>query len=182
MKERTTFSRFQETTAARIEKVYKPALQNYLKYRLFGEWPASDKATADILRTEQSHSIVDLYETFISLAQAVVKRADLQHLTKNIGQALDRLVAISDFRLEKLQAHLGSGPIELSTTRSATAGDAFAEGHLKKLTRLATVQKKRRRMATNLPGRRQSTPERLFSQTRGRSVRSRAASPHSCSF
>ena len=44
-----------------------------MRYRLTGELPKSERALADILRVEQSHSSIDIYETFVAVVQEIAR-------------------------------------------------------------------------------------------------------------
>ncbi|NWA91459.1 hypothetical protein HX807_22870 [Pseudomonas sp. D8002] len=72
--DRVGIQKFKEDISSRISNhsKYSPAVKTYMIHRMLGEWPTADDEIADVLRVEQSHSLVDVYETFISLIQYAI--------------------------------------------------------------------------------------------------------------
>lgn len=116
--DRTTLTKFCDDIKARIERhqYYKPFVKNYARYRLAGEWPASESGLADILRVEQSHSSIDIYETFVAVAQEVTRGEGFHKIRKVLVECLRNLTAITDFRLAKIALLISENdaPIVLS--------------------------------------------------------------------
>ncbi|SFI61776.1 hypothetical protein [Bradyrhizobium sp. Gha] len=107
--EKTTFPKFIEDIVARIQRhqYFTPPIQQYLGYRLASIWPNSPERLADVLRVEQSHSLFDVYETFVAVLQQIVHAPDLLNLRQCVHAVLLTLSPIDDFRLCKLRVHLG---------------------------------------------------------------------------
>lgn len=107
--DRTTYVKFQDDAAARIDNhtLHSDAVKSYMRYRLIGTWPANEDGVADILRIEQSHSIIDIYETFIAASQWLLKNDSLEHGRDALKTAMSQLSFQSDFRLQKIAVLLG---------------------------------------------------------------------------
>lgn len=101
--EKTTLDKFVSDLRGRIDRhqYYDDQIENYLLYRLARVTPSTIEGYADILRVEQSHSLVDLYETFISLVQEIVRRDELHRYKKLAAECIQDLSKIDDFRLQK---------------------------------------------------------------------------------
>ncbi|TAX26855.1 hypothetical protein [Rhizobium leguminosarum] len=100
--ERTSWLRFTEIIKTANAGSKDKEVADYLDYRLRNVWPASRSSIANVLRLEQSHSIVDQYETFVAFCQEVVRRNDLIDLYPAILVACEGLAHIEDFRLVKI--------------------------------------------------------------------------------
>ena len=85
-----------------------PEHKTYLRFRLLGELPVNASSIADILRVEEAHSDVDLYETTISLLQSLhgtkLKGTDQSAVESCI---LQLLASISDPRIKKISVAFG---------------------------------------------------------------------------
>ncbi len=125
--DRTSWARFTDMVEERIKKTpYSDGLRNYLKYRLALQWPKTDEGIADILRHEQCCSPIDIYETFIAAAQHIVSRNSQHHLKGALSLALDELIGVADFRLEKLRLAIGKpGAAARLPVRSAHISNAM---------------------------------------------------------
>lgn len=129
--DRTTLTKFCDDIKVRIDRHqhYEPFVKNYARYRLAGEWPASESGLADILRVEQSHSSIDIYETFVAVAQEIARSEGFHKCRKVLGKCLRNLTAITDFRLAKIALVLdgNDAPMVLSP-RSTEISDALFLG------------------------------------------------------
>jgi hypothetical protein len=127
--ERTTWRRFLEMVEDRLSEKKLQEYRHYLRYRLTLEWPSTSIAMADILRTEQSHHILDLYETFVRAMQNIVMSEELIHLRPHAADALSGLHEIRDFRLDKLALSIDP-PIRSPDIpiRSTLTSDALFQG------------------------------------------------------
>lgn len=129
--ERTSWQRFAEgVRAASAKRKHRP-LADYLNYRLLNQWPETAAGLANVLRLEQSHSIVDIYETFVVLCQLALVRADLDGLRPGLRRAAATLAGINDFRLHKI------AQIPLDQRRDEAASVALASGRPKVALRAA---------------------------------------------
>lgn len=101
--DRTTFTKYLEDIEQRIDRhpYYDSAIKIYARYRLKDEYPKSDTDLASILRVEQSHSIFDVYQTFVAVLQAIVSRGCDDELKAVIVMSLCDL-GIDDFRIIKI--------------------------------------------------------------------------------
>lgn len=102
--ERSSFSKYCDDVNTRINshRYYETFVKTYVRFRLTNELPPSELGLADILRVEQSHSSIDIYETFVTIAQEIVRREDLVDIRNVLGTCLDNLSHIKDYRLEKM--------------------------------------------------------------------------------
>ncbi len=107
--DRTTLTKYCEAIKTRIDQhqYFESFVKNYARYRLVGEWPSLQSGLADILRVEQSHSSIDIYETFIAVAQEISRNEDFFKTRKVLVKCLDELKSITDFRLVKIGMALG---------------------------------------------------------------------------
>lgn len=120
--EKTTTQKFKDDINKRIEnhKYFEPFVKTFTKYKLTNEIPDSQDGLAEVLWVSQSHSILDIYESFIDVLQKIIMD-DLSYELKNVlFIALDKLNNINDFRLEKIKLHLNNGNFLLSVKRRDT--------------------------------------------------------------
>lgn len=80
---------------------YDEPVKFYMYHRMISEWPSNNKNIADVLRVEQSHSLIDVYETFVSLLQYSLHDDVGNDLKTLMKSALIKIKNIDDFRLEK---------------------------------------------------------------------------------
>lgn len=144
--DRSTFKKYSEDIKARINRhqYYDDAIKSYARYRLAGEWPLLESGLADILRIEQSHSLVDLYETFVAVALEITKREDWTNTREILVKCLQHLPEhINDFRLVKLlQVLEGQYNLEKISYRTTSISDPLFLGDLPLATRIARTELK----------------------------------------
>jgi len=107
--DRTTISKYHGDMMARIDrhKFYDDALKSYMRFRLLGEMPVSDADMATLLRVEQSHHIIDVYETLVTIVQWICQKDDRSLSTsRHTLRCLQRMDVVRDFRLRKIQNSL----------------------------------------------------------------------------
>jgi hypothetical protein len=97
-----SISWFLEESKRRQARAKKNEFSDYIVFRALGEWPEGSAAAARILRTEQSHHVIDLYETFVSYLQDAVTGRPTEQLSESISACLSELECIRDVRLRKL--------------------------------------------------------------------------------
>lgn len=113
-----------DDTRRRIEQSrFEAPLRNYFNFHFLGVWPLLDSGIVDVLRYEQSHSIVDIYETFVAFAQHYVGEQRSPSVVRTLQAALDGLSAINDRRLEKIRLYLGNSGISLPVADDMEATD-----------------------------------------------------------
>jgi len=118
--ERTTIKKFSDDIDRRIANhvYYDDATKSYMRYRLKGELPTTGAQLADILRIEQSHGILDIYETFVAVLQELVRwnhRKDLQAVVLACIEDINT----PDYRLEKIRLALNPAKITTLPQRSS---------------------------------------------------------------
>ncbi|WP_333877001.1 hypothetical protein [Methylobacter sp.] len=132
--DRTTLAKFCDDIKVRIDKhqYFEPFVKTYTRFRLAGEWPASESGLADILRVEQSHSSIDIYETFIAVAQEIARRKDSHKSHRVLVQCLRNLAPITDFRIAKVALVLGAHDVSRTLDhRSYEISDILFLGNAK---------------------------------------------------
>jgi hypothetical protein len=102
--DRTTIAKYRDDVRAKIDRhrYYSDGVKIYMRYRLLHEIPFFAPDLATILRVEQSHTLIDVYETFISIAQVIVKREQFVKLRQPLLRCLGILDCVGDFRIEQL--------------------------------------------------------------------------------
>ncbi|WP_152556609.1 hypothetical protein [Methylobacter tundripaludum] len=138
--DRTTLAKFSDDIKTRIDKhqYYNPAVKSYARYRLAGEWSASESGLADILRVEQSHSAIDVYETFVAVVQEIARSNSFHKTHRVLTKCLHNLTSITDFRLAKIARMMGGGdfPMEFRP-RSTEISNALFIGKAKLAAQIA---------------------------------------------
>ena len=120
---------------------YDDSVKNYMLHRMLGEWSNDEKKIADVLRVEQSHSIIDMYETFISLLQRSFCDDAPTYLKDLIKTAIKNIDNIDDFRLEKARSLLGIPLIHCDFIyRDDCISEALLSGNLAKATRCSRIK------------------------------------------
>lgn len=132
--ERSTFTKYCDDIRARIDKhqYFSPHVKVYARYRLAGEFPANVGGLADILRVEQSHSFIDVYETFVAVAQEIARREDLGVARGVMVKCLRSLTAVDDFRLAKTAYYLDGQHCGTFPQRSKEISDLLFSGDIKR--------------------------------------------------
>ncbi|MGB3381715.1 MAG: hypothetical protein WBA47_09040 [Rhodanobacter sp.] len=98
-----SISWFLEEARRRQDRTASTDTADYLQYRGSGEWPDSNAACARILRIEQNHHVIDVYETFVSYLQEASTRKPNERISEAISSALDGMIDIPDVRLRKIR-------------------------------------------------------------------------------
>lgn len=94
---------FLDETRRRLARGKQSDITTYLRFKLLDEWPENPADCSAVLRMEQNHHIVDVYETFISFLQHTVSTTMRNSMGGALRDALVDLRSITDFRLDKLQ-------------------------------------------------------------------------------
>lgn len=107
--ERTTLNKYLDELGSRIARHqhYSKFVKTYAHYRLAAEWPTSEAGLADVLRVEQNHTLIDVYETFVSTCQEILRREHFANLRGLVSRCVTNLTTIADFRLTKIAMALG---------------------------------------------------------------------------
>jgi len=139
--DRSSLAKYCDDIKKRIDKhqYYQPFVKTYARYRLAGELPSSESGLADILRVEQSHSSIDVYETFVCVAQELVRREDLVEARNVLVKCLNNLSGMDDFRLFKAALCIGQDlPWDRRVpSRSTLISDPLLQGDCKRAVRSA---------------------------------------------
>ncbi|TLX20973.1 hypothetical protein [Thermomonas fusca] len=96
-----------ENVKRRIDRFKDDDLKTYLLFKVLEEWPRDQKKVAAILRIEQNHHLIDIYETLVSLIQHLAASSEDASLRKHLTQIVERISGIEDFRIEKIRIRLG---------------------------------------------------------------------------
>jgi hypothetical protein len=104
----STAGRYTDTISRRIDSLkVDPHVRTYLLYRLTHRMPLTKFGVANVLHVDQGNSIIDLYESLISIAQACICGAWGSAVREPLQRALSRLSGIADWRLSKIRFALG---------------------------------------------------------------------------
>lgn len=115
--EKTTFQKFISEVHARISnhKHYSVPVKDFLIVLLAQEWPKDVERMLGILQVSESHSLVDVYETFIGFSQEITEQRlySGRHTSaeRAFKRSLNKIKGISDPRIAKLQLSNGE-PID----------------------------------------------------------------------
>lgn len=129
--ERSSWRRFVETVEGRLaDRAIDSTHVNYLRYRLILTWPTTEPGIADVLRLEQGHNILDVYETLVALLQHICVSPQWDYLRSVATDGLKCLSGIEDFRLDKLALILAPGlrPTRLPDRPSLVSDQLLADG------------------------------------------------------
>ena len=142
--DRSTLAKFLNDIEDRIERHtrYDDATRTYLRYRLKNEFPATDAGLAEILRVEQSHGIVDLYDTFIAVLQEIVSR-DLNDAKSELLLRCLNAIDLDDFRLKKIRGLIKNDNDAELFTRDQELSNAMFAGDLLAARRIAVAERSR---------------------------------------
>jgi hypothetical protein len=107
---RVTLDGFRGTVERAIERAKTTVPRKlYLTYQLLGLWPDDSLSIAHVLRTEQSHSDIDIYEAFVSALQHLAVQPKFQDLLGPlIGDIRKLAVEVEDPRLDRLLGVISS--------------------------------------------------------------------------
>ncbi len=131
--ERTTISKFTDDIERRISShaYYDDATRTYMRYRLKNEFPSTNARLADILRIEQSHGLIDIYETFVAILQEIVRSKDSTNLHRVIVECIDA-TDIPDPRLQKVRLVLDQQQAATLPPRVSQLSDSLFSGSIAK--------------------------------------------------
>jgi hypothetical protein len=135
-----TLSRFSDDIAARLNRTrISPSAKQYLNVRLGDNWPSSKSGFASILQVEQTTSIIDLYETFIRLAQRLLSTDTDPSVYNALRAGLAKLTSINDFRIAKLNLLLDpTSELPALPYADLKSTDLLLAGHFKASYRIAS--------------------------------------------
>jgi hypothetical protein len=94
---------FLEETRRRLERLKENEFTDYFRFKNLGIWPSTPSGCARVLRAEQSHHVVDVYETFVSYLQIATTRTNSKPVAAAIGRAQETLSQLEDSRIAKLE-------------------------------------------------------------------------------
>jgi len=132
--DKTTFLNFKDNILKRIDghKYYDDKIKTYMRYKLANQWPVDIGNFAHILHIEQSHTLQDIYETFIHTLQQLIKQIrDLSpNIISTIGICIKELAAIDDYRVKKIAQFLTKSE-EKKFDRNTNISDTLISGSIK---------------------------------------------------
>ncbi len=142
--DRTTLAKFVDDVEARIENhaYYDEPLKAYSRYRLKNDLPTTESELADILRVEQSHGIVDIYQTYVAILQELARRDPSQERAAHIVHCI-RVSGMEDFRLTKIVRLLDPDAAPPLSPRDSTLPDALFAGRSFRAARAAHAARRR---------------------------------------
>lgn len=118
------------TTRINQHPRFESCIKHYLLFHLTLERSSEETDLADILKIEQSHSIIDVYETYLTIVQTLVVSDESSNLISVINECLLKLEGIEDYRVAKL-VELASGTIpDPNHWRDASSTNALLSGQI----------------------------------------------------
>lgn len=102
-----TIGWFLDNVRRRIGNISNFDYREYALYKITKERPTNGTSLAAILRIEQNHHGIDIYETFVHILQHLVTNQRQLVRRAVLAKAIRRLDGISDFRLERIRSELG---------------------------------------------------------------------------
>lgn len=135
--DRTTIYKYKDDIERRIANhtYYDEATRTYMRYRLKNELTTSYSQLADVLRIEQNHDILDIYETFVAVMQEVVGW-DSKGIHDLVTECIE-ISQVSDYRLEKIRLAINSTKCSSLSNRSTQLSDALFSGRGRDAMKLA---------------------------------------------
>lgn len=135
--DRTTLVKFLDDIEVRINGLtaHSGPTKTYDRYRLMNDLPTTDAGLAEVLRVEQSHGIVDIYETFVAVLQKMAQHRPPPERVDLIVCCIDQL-GLEDFRLTKLVALLAPFRPHALVPRATHISDALFDGRGRQAIRL----------------------------------------------
>jgi hypothetical protein len=103
----TSIGWFLDDAARRLERMVPGDIREYLRFKLLSIWPDDVRNAGFILRIEQSHNLVDQYETLLRFLQRAITVVGDDRLKSAVTRAVELLSAISDSRIIKLRRAAG---------------------------------------------------------------------------
>ncbi|AQT05748.1 hypothetical protein [Acetobacter persici] len=101
--DRTTFAKFSQFVESVLKKAnYDDDIATYVRFQALAQIPRDSKSLASILKIEQHHNIVDLYETSVGLVQSALFSEFMEKNHEKIIFQVRRLLSIKDFRISKV--------------------------------------------------------------------------------
>lgn len=140
-----------DETRRRLDRLKPSAFTDYMRYRGLAAWPQRDSACSAILRTEQSHHVIDMYETLLSYIQTATTASLSPEVNHSILSAVDALRFAKDKRLDKLAIVFSVDRDAVTCSSSETIAAALATSRPPSM---------RRHLRAELRG--PITPERAF--------------------
>lgn len=110
-----------ENARRRIERIKSADIATYLKFKVEEVWPSSSTAVATILRIEQNHHQIDIYETFLGAVGHLVANGLSGKLKRTVQSALQNLAGLPDSRLGKMLFAISGEPLSTTFERSSSA-------------------------------------------------------------
>lgn len=134
--DKSTPAKFVEHILGRIERHarYADDVKTYMRFRLAGQWPATPREAAWVLQIEQSHHLIDVYETFVACAQEIVSQDHFADVRAVLAECIALLPVDADFRLAKIATLLIGTPPALHSRRRDIS-DALLTGDVLKSAR-----------------------------------------------
>ncbi|EKN5094276.1 hypothetical protein ACSOQX_003066 [Yersinia enterocolitica] len=148
--DKTTFLNFKDNILKRIDghKYYDDKIKTYMRYKLANQWPIDIENFSHILHIEQSHTIQDIYETFINTLQQLIKQGKRLSLNiiSTINFCIKELAEIDDYRVKKIALFLAGGENK-NFDRNTDISDSLISGNIKKSFSIGARKNKNNKIA-----------------------------------
>lgn len=98
---------FLDETRRKLRRTKQSDIRTYLEYKLLGLWPIDLDGCATVLRVEQNHHPIDIYETCLNILQQLTVRPVGSEIDSEVKHSLRVLQQFCDPRIAKLSAAHG---------------------------------------------------------------------------
>lgn len=102
-----TIGWFLDNVRRRMERMPNASFREYAVYKITKELPRESKSLATILRMEQNHHLIDVYETLIHVLQHLAGERNSPSFTGLIARIVTLLSGIHDFRIGRIGSKIG---------------------------------------------------------------------------
>jgi len=137
--ERSTLKLYREDTLERIKATkLNESAKGYIRFKLSDDIDHSPSAILNVIRSEQSQSIIDIYETSIRLFQHICREDAAERYGGILTSLGARWAPIGDFRLDKIAMAYGAQPLTGLQRRSSPIAEPVASGDMSAALRAAS--------------------------------------------
>jgi hypothetical protein len=128
--ENVSISWYIENSARRISRGRTNDIMKYVSFKALSNWPDSVSQFATILRIEQNHHEIDIYETTLSALQNIITRHPEALPISTLKTIVGRIAHLSDCRIKKLAFALDMTAPQQQLGNSDAGLGLLVQGHV----------------------------------------------------